>query len=57
MQYVQSRGKSYYSINQYPVVDAKVMNWVLACYLIGKQHAAAIFVTIDKVFQLVTEKY
>jgi len=50
MEYVQSRGKAYYSINQYPTINSDVLNWVLASYLVGKQHSAAVFVTVDGMY-------
>jgi len=50
MQYVQRRGKAYYSLNQYPIIDVNVMNWVLGSYLLGKEHAAAVSVTVQGMY-------
>jgi hypothetical protein len=40
---VQQSGKAYYSISGFSPLDNNAIQWGLASYLMGKEHAAAIF--------------
>src|SRR2546429_7789259 len=42
---VQGQHKAYYIANQYPSVDHAEIQWALASYLMGKEHAAALFIS------------
>jgi hypothetical protein len=45
MQHVQSLGKPYYVINQFPSVGRAQIQWALASYLMGKDHLAELFIS------------
>jgi hypothetical protein len=43
IEYVQTQGKAYMAINEANTVDDATVQWVLASYLMGKEHAAGVF--------------
>jgi hypothetical protein len=43
IEYVQTQGKAYMAINEADTVDDTTVQWVLASYLMGKEHAAGVF--------------
>jgi Hypothetical glycosyl hydrolase family 15 len=45
MESVQEQHKAYYVINQFPSVDHTEIQWVVASYLMGKEHSAALFIS------------
>jgi Hypothetical glycosyl hydrolase family 15 len=42
---MQKQHKPYYIINQFPAVSYAEIQWALASYLMGKEHAAALFIS------------
>jgi hypothetical protein len=45
IEYVQQQGKAYMAINEATTVDTATVQWVLASYLMSKEHAAGVFVS------------
>lgn len=45
MEYVQQQGKAYMAINEATTVDDATVQWVLASYLMSKEHAAGVFIS------------
>lgn len=45
MESVQQQHKAYYIINQIPSVDHTRIQWVIASYLMGKEHSAALYIS------------
>jgi len=45
---IQKQHKPYYIINQLPSVSRAEIQWVVASYLMGKEHSAALFISIGQ---------